>query len=240
MKTLILFLITLNCFAGYRAQSKFHLNSAASYNNSKSCETIEGEVCVKESCGGESINLNYCILIDEVIDDVSSPIETKSEIETCTDIPTCDAILASKSCTDPWEIVKLTMYTEVYCSKITGYNTMLSGRKIVVVDEALKTTYDADQATKAVTKAAMDAQLKDMRDGKEIYAKIMLANKARLTTAQRATMRTNFALIRDYFLDGEICLAKTDVDAIVPDGIIIRQEDKDSTLTLIASYKTCI
>jgi hypothetical protein len=60
--------------------------------------------------------------------------------------------------------------------------------------------------------------------------------KNNLTVAQQKTMKTTFATIEDLLESGLLESAKVDIEAITPDGTIVKAEDKAYILNKITAY----
>jgi len=95
-----------------------------------------------------------------------------------------------------------------------------------------------DTTAKKAAQSALIKIKKDMDFGKSLYANIRLMNAGK-SKAVRDAMRASFVTIRDALLDGDICSARVDISAIVPDANITAQNIAD-VLSLIDGYKTCI
>lgn len=153
MKRIILFLLfSFSAFGNYAKLSEVESSSISKvFTRMKSC----GNDCIKIPFGYDS---NYHRAIDEMINDYNAPIQSKSEIEICADEVDCNAKNDVKVCLDNDERVIVALdYSEIYCSKITGYEQVLSGRKIVAEDVGLKTAYlAAEQSKKDLIKSKKD------------------------------------------------------------------------------------
>ena len=135
MKILILFLISLNCFGSYALKSEIESGSILKTYTKK----LGGDYLKLPKKG---FNSNYHVVVDEMVNDYDSPINSKSETETCTDQADCESKNLVKTCLDQNERVLMAQdFSDIYCSKFTGYNQKLSGNKIVVEDATLKASY---------------------------------------------------------------------------------------------------
>ena len=146
-KLILLFLINFSVMgAWYKApvseiEKKF-LDCSYPLAVLKICKGDCAEVTNQFSC-------EYSKISDELVNDLTKPINSKSEIESCLDEVHCQNKLEAKTCSDESErAIKNLDSLEIYCSKITGYEQKLSGRKIIVIDEAKKLSHDAKNLKK--------------------------------------------------------------------------------------------
>lgn len=145
MKPIILLflLFSFSVFGNYAKLSEVETNSISTvFTRMKSC----GNDCIKIPLGYDS---NYHRVIDGMKNDLDNPIESKNDISPCSDKADCDAQNLIKVCTDIEETVYMALdYSDIYCSKITGYPQIPSGQKIVTEDIGLKTAYLAVEQSK--------------------------------------------------------------------------------------------
>lgn len=122
-------------FVGVEQTGQFRLGL-----NKKKCEKKNAPLkCSKLK---KRYNHKYFKLIDEMVNDYDNPINSKNEAEACADQAECEAKNLIKSCLDSdGRALMAADFSEIYCSKVTGYNQKLSGRKIVAEDAALKSAY---------------------------------------------------------------------------------------------------
>lgn len=234
MKLLILILLSSSTFAGnYIPKSKVgDCTQKTVYTAPQGADDILVPV---------GYNCNTHIIVDEMIDDITKPVNSKSETQVCADQASCEALNSTKTCIDPLEkVIMAADFSEIYCSKFLHFAKKLSGRKIVVEDATKKAAFDAAEAIKKAQADALSTRLKDMAFGKDLYASIQLLNISRgLTKAQRRQIRADFGTMREDLYDGNICDMRVDLVALVPDGVLIRAADKTSILAKIDAYKTC-
>lgn len=160
MKLIILFLLfSFSAFGNYAKISEVE---------SKSISTVWVK---KSKCGSDCIkipfgyNKNFHKVENEMVNNHDSPIQSKSEIESCVDQDDCESKNAIKVCADELETVYMDeFYSEIYCSKITGYDQKLSGRKIVVEDSGLKSAHIAAKQAERDAKAAKKAAIMLLKD----------------------------------------------------------------------------
>lgn len=100
------------------------------------------------------------------------------------------------------------------------------------------TATKSDNTAAIATQDALIQIKKDMSFGSSLYANIRLLNAGK-DKATRDAMRATFSTIRDALLDGDICSAKVDIAAIVPDANITAGNITTVT-AMIDAYKVCI
>lgn len=145
MKYLILFLLV--CFsanANYVKKAKVQSkNITKVFVKNNKC----GADCIKLP---KNFNLAFYVMVDVMIDDITKPVNSKSEIESCSDQTDCESKNEVKNCDDQDEIVIMAEdFAEIYCSKHLRYEQMASGEKEIVIDEDLKAAFLADKQSKA-------------------------------------------------------------------------------------------
>ena len=133
MKNLItlLFFIAFSAQADWVKQSDFNSCEVVGYYDRHTCENTNSSECVKlPSNYGEACGLLQETLQDVYIDDLSKPLRDKTNVTSCEGEQACQASLESLECEEKYINES---YSEVYCSKITGYEQKYS-HKIAVVD----------------------------------------------------------------------------------------------------------
>ena len=176
MKILILIFISLNCFGNYALKSEIDSGSSLKVYTRKPKSGNYLKI-------PKGFNLNYHVIVDEMINDYDSPINSKSETETCVDQSDCEAKNLVKTCLDQDERVLMAQdFSDIYCSKITGYNQKLNGNEIVVEDAAKKETY--------LQQKQDDKIIEDTKSGQRmtIRTKIIDDGWGSLTNAQKTRM----------------------------------------------------
>lgn len=124
-----------------------------------------GKVKYAKNCGNNCIeiskryNCKYSKKADEMKDDVSAPIwASRSMIDSCLGIMDCKEQALVKECINGRSPYYNAEYSEIWCGKITGYNQIPSGKKIVIEDQPLKAAYIAQvQAEKDLKQSKKDA-----------------------------------------------------------------------------------
>lgn len=232
MKYLILFLITFTASANYVKQAELSTDSISKvWVKQSDC----GQGCISIPFG---YNKNFHKMIDEEIDDVTSPINSKNDIEACADQAACETALALKVCTDSNETAYIdALFTELYCSKVTGYNQKLSGRKIVVEDAALKTSFESQKTQDQAKEAAIQMAQKAMKCGQRVIAAMLIRNQPKgLTKPQVRNLVKTYSDIKDLLETGSLDSAREDIAAVVVNAPIVTQADKDA---LVAELDAC-
>ena len=225
--TAILFLLCFSVFANYIPQSKVDGNLHNGLTVSSKidrCEKSYSESCVKIPF---DYNHNYHILIDEMIDDVSSPVYTKTNVELCTDEADCLTKESEKECLDGEIVIRVAENTEVYCSKFIRYNQIASGNKIVIEDVDKKAVYESTEALIEADEMAMLAANESLKCGKKVIARMLLLNSLKdLTKAQVKQFVKGYGDIKDLLETGSLESAREDIVASVPDGTVLTDQDK--------------
>lgn len=237
---LICLLLSLNCAANWVKDS----------------ELISGDIKTvylkKKKCGSDCVkipiryNKNFHKRMEVMIDDLSKPnYEAESQVESCSSESDCLEKLAAKDCGDselaPYKKYVSAENDKVYCTRIVSYQKKGTGSYEVRVDESLKSAYEALKAAKIAESNAVDSQLLYMEHGKRIYASIQLLSKSKgLNKAQRRKFRRDNKEIKDDLLEGNLCNARSDIQAMAVDGVLItNQAEIDSILQKIDSITSC-
>lgn len=235
MKYIILLLISLNVFANYIPEDEVGTgNNLTVFTKKNKCELHYSKTCIKIPYG---YTANYHILVDEYVDDTSSPITTKNDITACVDETDCYAKAGVLSCTDVEEYKTFTEWSEVYCTKTTGYEQMLSGKKIVVEDAALKTAWEAAEAVKAQKAAYLKAIVAARDCGNSVINEVIYRNNVMktLTPTQKETVLITYGPIMNLLEVGNLDQAKVKVQEATVDGVIMTEADKTAIISLIDS-----
>lgn len=240
MRTLLLFLISFSVMGAYKAPIS---------EVEKKLLDCSYPLAVSVSCSGACVEIKKSFkcetheLVDQMIDDPSSPIyEAKSNVVSCLDEADCLTKEAAQVCDSQngYFVVRVADNSEVYCTKLLGYNQMLSGSKVLQENAIKKSAHELNELTAQAEKNALDERLKDMEFGKKLYASVQLINESKgLNKGQRRQLRSDLAIIRDDLIDGNICDARADIVGLVADGTLIRTQDKTAVLAKIDAYKLC-
>jgi len=257
MKYLILLILSFNVLAGnYMTREDFLAKKSIVYSDKKECKKHS----LSKKC--KKINKDFKFdtfkEVDEEIDDYTKPVNSKTEIQPCVAIindpatasidesktaqQVCEALNSSKVCSSIQERVVMAQdFSEIYCTKVLRYNKKLSGRKILVEDAVLKANYEAKKLAEENYKKAVDKELSDMKFGQKLYAMVKVLNKQKgLSKAQRKGLKSTLKTIKDSMFDGDLCEARSEISAIVPDGTLISSSDITLILSKMDAYKTCL
>lgn len=233
MKTfLIIFIFSLNAYSsGYKKESDIGVcNTPVRTSKCKNCYIVK-----------DGYDCNYSVLIDELVDDLDSPVNSKTQIESCANKEDCESKNLTKVCTDQLEnSVIAEDFSEIYCTKVLRYNKKQTGRKVVSIDQVKKSQYEkASQIQKQISET-VNSKVQDMEKGKRIYALIQVSNRKKgLSKAQRRQLRNTLTDMRDDLFDGNICEVRAEVLELEA-GPLITEQDKASVIAQIDSYKNCL
>ena len=254
MRFIFLMLISLTAHADWFPESKVNECGSIMYHEKSYCESKTGEVCF-EKTGEDVLGCGYFSLEDITEDDLEKPIRNKTQVTTCVEsheteldeegntvilneeIPTCLSALAEKVCSEEGADKFINEdQTEVYCSRITGYEQKVIGKKLVI-DENLKAQKEAEQAAKLAMENALIQAKKAMECGKNIQALLLVRNSPKqLTTAQVKEMVSIYAPIKQLLDTGSLVSAKEEILSVTADGILVTEADK---VALVAEIDKC-
>lgn len=102
-------------------------------------------------------------LVDNYVDDITKPIyEAKSNVTLCSGEEACRLALSELVCLNETQGYIDALFTEVYCTKVIGYEQMLDGKKLVndSVKMAAWETKKAEQEAKRQERLDRINQLK--------------------------------------------------------------------------------
>lgn len=200
----------------------------------KVCKDLPSEQCM---CF-DNVNLRHVDIVDEMIPDESKPTYSKNDIEVCVDQSDCESKNASKTCTDSQETVYMAQdFSEIYCSKLTGYEQKVSGRKVFLINLAKKAAADAADAAQLAKDSAMIAARKARNCGETVIDALLVQNASKsLSTAQIKSINTTYASIKDLLETGSLASAREEIQAVTPDGVLVVEADKTA---LIAQLDSC-
>jgi hypothetical protein len=219
------------------------------FQEKEDCEKESSEYCISIA---HSWECQYSIIEDVFIDDISRPIRNKTDVVSCVEkqntdadgnvvnpeIPACHTALNEKVCDDD-EAEKFinAEYTEVYCSKITGYEQKNAGKKLVI-DEAKKAAHEAKVSQERSMVDAIAQAEKLQACGKKVMALMLVRNQPKeLTTAQVKQLVSTYADVKGLLETGSLNSAKEEILAVVADGTLITEEDKTA---LAAEVDKCL
>lgn len=132
---LILILLIPSAYSAYISKAEYDSGNIKTFHLKKcgDCLTLPKGVLI------ENITV-----IDEMIDDPASPIyEAKSNAVACSSEEDCLEKEAIHVCDteNKYFTVRLADNTEVYCTKLLGYNQVLSGREVIIEDPVKKSLF---------------------------------------------------------------------------------------------------
>lgn len=133
--------------------------------------------------------------------------------------------------------VRVADNSEVYCTKILGYEQKASGTKTVVENSSKKTNFEAAKSAKIAKEAAVVFALKAMNCGKRTIATLLVQNASKgLTKRQIKQMNKAYRDIKELLETGSLDSAKEEIEAVVADGTLVTEADKTA---LIAELDSC-
>ena len=237
MKFLTLLLISFSASASYLPESKIgqDTNGITIYNNSGKCASVYSEKCIKIKKGYNHV---YSELADEMVNDYSKPTwATRSMVEVCSGQADCEQKVSDKACVDERHALTDAEFTETWCNKITGYEQVLSGNKIIVENATKKAAYDSAKAASDAMEAAIEQAFKAINHGKRVIALLVVRNASKgLTTAQIEQMNSTYAEIKNLLETGSLVTAKEKINLITPDGTIVTEADKTALVSEINKF----
>lgn len=204
----------------------------SSWGSKQICEQLGKSECfeIQESTSRYSKNTIQ-------VDDLSKPIwESESNLQYCADEQACYKDLESFSCPSGKEKIYSKLPTHrLYCTKLLGYQK--KDKQILVLDATKDSEYQAIKQAKnveAVKEQAIQAKLKDIEKGKRIIAMMRANSDAKnLTKQQKKALINSTKEIIEALNIGSLDVAKDLVQAIVADGVIILESEKQAILGLL-------
>jgi hypothetical protein len=199
------------------------------------CKDLPSEQCL---CF-DGIVWQAAEIVDVMIDDTANPIMSKSEAEPCSGQADCQLKLGVKECSDSEETAYIDEgFTEVYCSKITGYPQIASGSKKLQNNPTKMATYEAQVAAEKAQSDAIAQAKQAMACGEDVIALLLVLNVPKgLTTAQIKQVNQTYADIKDLLETGSLVSAREEIQAVTPDGTLVTEADK---IALTAKIDECL
>ena len=199
---------------------------------------------VKKKCEGvcveikKEFNCKYYEIAEEMVDDSTKPVHSKSESEVCADQLDCETKNESKICADVLESVFMAEdFSEIYCSKFIRFEQKLSGRKTTKENSTKKAAYDSTKASSDAMEAGIAQALKRIDHGKRIIALLLVRNAPKtLNKGQIKQMNATYAEIKGLLDTGSLETAKDEITAITPDGTIVTEADKTALISEINKF----
>lgn len=242
MKYTFLLLISLNVYA-----NKVPLSEAIRYIEANGTP-VAGLYECKDKPDEQCLDFSHieswetAELADEWVNDLDKPIRNKTQVEKCKkpkdETPQCQEELLALVCEEEGaEKFASEDLEEVYCSKITGYEQIKSGNKILVNnEEKVKAKKEKEKKEKEAREADALAK-KAMECGQSVQRLLLVRNASkRLATAQVKQLVKTYSDVKDLLDTGSLNSAREEILAITPDGTIVTEEDKQA---LIAHLDGC-
>lgn len=208
------------------------------YSKKDKCEQIEGQLCFDIT----TKDPRYNSPVTSMVNDIEKPIyKAPYNTENCDSEQDCVSKVSAKnaSCTngDSATYQKnqvLPGYT-IFCTGISGYEQR---EQTVLVENAdLKASVLAADAQKAQLESDIANMQKHIAFGNRMIAYIGVRNKSKgLTKGQVKQMVQDYSVINDLLASGSLLTVKDEIEALVPDGTIVTQSDKDALLAELNSY----
>lgn len=240
MKFLILFFIfSFSAMASnWVPVSVIQSKGSAGFQLEADCKTSSHEQCIDVGNDPSAISLGMALLSDEMVDDMASPIwATRSMVEQCSDEADCKARHEIKQCTDGRSSYYSVDDLEVWCNKIIGYNKKASGKKILSIDQDALTIYKSSQTARAQAEALISNGAKARAACLRVLDLIGGFNLLPGRSSEQAgQMAESFAVAKQALQDGRPTAAKTAIQAIPVDGVLVSQAMKDLALDQLKDW----
>lgn len=156
--------------------------------------------------------------------------QIKEEVESCINETDCQEKLASKICsTQEAEKVYTLEPNEVYCTWLR--------KEGLYANQTKMDAYNSAKAEKISQENELKERLEMIEKGKELVALMANRNaKKGLTPDQIPSLLSTYREVNEALSSGSLQTAQYLVSQVVPDGVIMSQEDKDFALAKIAEY----
>ena len=196
-----------------------------SWENESLCNQLGGEECF-EIIGSVERYSPKVIQVD------GEPIYSKSNVVLCLDAEDCQAKLEAQLCAQGEQSIKNLDQLEVYCTKVISYKKV--DKTILAIDEAKDAIYQAKLQQKAIDEAkdkAIQAKIKEIEKGQKLIAMIRVSSDTKnLSVEQKKALIASTKDIIEALSIGSLDVAKSLIQAIQPDGVVITAQDKSSIL----------
>lgn len=217
------------CFSSEWTTTEFY---PSSWGSKQICEQLgKGKECFEIS---ESTARYSAKTIQ--VDDESKPVyKAESRVMMCADYDSCQELRPQHLCLpDEMQIYAESPY-RLYCTKLLGYEQ--KDKLVLALDSVKDAQFQSDKQAKNVEAAkeqAIQNKLKEIQKGQRIIA-IMRANSdaKNLTKQQKKTLINSTKEIIEALNIGSLDVAKDLMEAIVPDGVIILESEKQAILGLL-------
>jgi hypothetical protein len=176
--------------------------------------------------------------VAEMIDDPFSPQwEAASQVTECEGEEACQTALLALTCEGNREKFIDAEFTQVYCTKIVGYDQVATGAYVLAENESLKSAYLAAKAAEDALNAGLQEVARLRAAGQRVISLVILRNGAKnLTDEQVIALHATYATVKSFLEDGSLVRAKAAVEAITPDGVIMTVDDKTAILAEIERH----
>lgn len=197
----------------------------SSWGSELLCQQLGGEECF-EIIGSVERYSPKIIQID------GEPIYSKSNLALCLDAEDCQVKLQTQVCDSDEQAIKNLDQLEVYCTKVIGYKKV--DKTILAIDEAKDAIYQAKLQQKAIDEAkdkAIQVKIKEIEKGQKLIAMIRVSSDMKnLSVEQKKALIALTKEIIEALSIGSLDVAKSLIQAIQPDGVMITAQDKSSIL----------
>lgn len=233
MKTFLLFFLALNAEASWVNWPD--LTTVYSTNANCLSANPQGDcLAIPEGAIGAVLEK-----VAEMTDDLNSPQwEAASQVTACVGQEACQTALEELICSSG-EHQKFidAEFTQVYCTKILGYDQVATGRFILQENADQKAAYLAVQAAIDAQESALKEVQRRRNAGQRVISLVILRNSVKnLTDEQVVQLHSTYATIKAFLEDGSLDRAKAAVEATIPDGIVMTSADKDAIIEEINNH----
>jgi len=237
MKYLLIFL-TLNTYANFFPVGKD--GAKTTYSQKEACELKESYHCLDITGKDPSFYDVSQKTVEE--SDFSKPVYGQNKLATVCNEDTCNQIFKDytiqNKCLEAGNGYFPKMKEEmVVCAIIESYEKTSKVVKYLKLNQERKTAIETKAQEERDLEKEVNIELENQKFGQVLYARIkVLHNRRGFTKVQKKQVRSNFAEIRNLLLDGDIEMAKEEIEKITPIENLILQEDIDSILVIINNH----
>lgn len=220
--TFLLFTFTLSAHADWVKLSDYDSCNVLAYYDRHTCENTSHSECVKRPAGHEGdCEIFQSTLQDVFVDDIERPIRNKTQVASCEDSDSCQASLLALECEEEGaEKFINESYSEVYCSRVTGFEQKFS-HKVAVVDADKFATREAARIAKEQAEAAIALGEAIRERAQKAIAKITSFNHSSgYTIEQIDALEVEFGAIYDALSKNRIDKALMLIEATEPTALI--------------------
>ncbi len=237
MKLFFLALFSFSVSAStWMPESWINAGSKSGFSNQGNCETQTKLECF-------DIGQNVPQALEKTViqvDDLGRPVYLKENTAACSDNSDCQTKFLALECAEGFSRVKNLDLLEVYCTK-RGEGYHQKDQAVFVLDQAKLDAHNAQEllkAQEAEKESNIQIFLKRIDCGKRVIALMAVRNVPKnLNTAQVAQMAATYASIKGLLETASLNTAKAAIQAVVPDGILVTDDDK---VALVAEIDKCL